>query len=461
MTRTAARRLRLASSLAVAGSLLVTGVSTAATQGISRAVGPFTSVTFGGDLLGAHEPSLLLDPSDPSKVSVFAIRGVYQGVVNQTTEGNDIQWFSTDGGRHFGPHRIFGGPHGGGDVDAEIGNHHEIYTVDLAVAGSELCTASSQNAPFVSLTGGACGADPQSRSNLEQDRPWLTRDGQRFFVTYRDFGAGLPFMEYSTDHLRGLQQCGAVLPPGSPAFQNTLTDRANIYLAKPIVDRAGNIIVGMTETLPTSFTQANGDGSTTPPNVGAQYVSVSTDHCKSFTSYPVLVNPADDLARQFSQLAVDQAGTVYLGLAGRIPSISKDVAAYLFTSRDHGKTWSSPRRVSSLQDGSVEYPALAAGRAGQVAMGWYASPSHDEATATWSYKIALSSHEGASPSYATAASGLHRGSMRGGRLGDYTSMVWDPKADRVIAAFAKDQGFDENQPVQYVVARQNISWPSR
>lgn len=67
--------------------------------------------------------------------------------------------------------------------------------------------------------------------------------------------------------------------------------------------------------------------------------------------------------------AADEAGNVYLAWAESHQD-GKDMAVYLASSMDDGKTWSAPKRVDD-GTGSKVFPAIAAGAVGRVAVAYY------------------------------------------------------------------------------------------
>jgi hypothetical protein len=82
----------------------------------------------------------------------------------------------------------------------------------------------------------------------------------------------------------------------------------------------------------------------------------------------------------FPVAAVDDAGTVYLAwsedrdappqLSSAGGKFAMDPHVYLSVSKDHGASWSEPRRMSP-PDRPAVLPAIAAGAPGRVALGWY------------------------------------------------------------------------------------------
>lgn len=89
--------------------------------------------------------------------------------------------------------------------------------------------------------------------------------------------------------------------------------------------------------------------------------------------------------------AADAAGNAYLAWAESHDD-GKDMAVYLATSTDDGKTWSAPKRVDDAS-GSKVFPAIAAGAPGKVAVAYYESdeaayPARASKDAAWNVTLA-------------------------------------------------------------------------
>jgi len=102
------------------------------------------------------------------------------------------------------------------------------------------------------------------------------------------------------------------------------------------------------------------------------YVAVSTDGGKTFTDYPVYINPDQNVAygHQFTNVTVDSAGNVY-------SVFSDNHNVYYAWSSDHGQTWSAPRQVNKNPSATAIMPWSVAGSAGKIDIVWYGTSYYD------------------------------------------------------------------------------------
>lgn len=97
------------------------------------------------------------------------------------------------------------------------------------------------------------------------------------------------------------------------------------------------------------------------------YVLVSHDEGATYTWIPLPEAPTGTpVSGTNLKLAVDDAGNLYaIWTASGL--------LYMAVSRTHARTWSAPMMVAAPGVGNVDLPAIAAGRAGNVAITYYAS----------------------------------------------------------------------------------------
>jgi hypothetical protein len=178
----------------------------------------------------------------------------------------------------------------------------------------------------------------------------------------------------------------------------------------------------------------------------------------------------------FALVAVDGASNLYVLFVHDITGGSDQAFhPYLWSSTDHGQTWSDPKKLND--DGHARaLPAMLAGtRAGQLMIGWYHStyknpdgtPNPDQCAdaATWHYEV-VTSTDATSPTPQFQSTrlpnsdsldnndivhkgGIHTGTGCNVALGDFSSMAYDRHGCAVVAYADDHTGKIENN-----VARQ-------
>ena len=115
------------------------------------------------------------------------------------------------------------------------------------------------------------------------------------------------------------------------------------------------------------------------------WIAVSQDGGKTFTDYPVYVNPdaTVDYGHQFINITVDQAGTVY--------AVFTDNHNLFYSySSNQGKTWSAPAQVNQSPSATAIMPWSIACGPGQLDIVWYGTSFYDGTTVPDNYPAAAS-----------------------------------------------------------------------
>ncbi|GAC1333185.1 MAG: hypothetical protein NVSMB17_13270 [Candidatus Dormibacteria bacterium] len=282
---------------------------------------------------------------------------------------------SADGGRTFArfadlPYKDVGGAVGGSDSDVVVDSSRKnLYIADLAAADATILRSQDQGLNF-----------PQSApAGPENDRQWLTTVGPNVYLTYHDFVGNIPLIFGSTDG-------GATFPPGlgfagtgqifAPTDTGFAEAKCNTLVGKPVADAAGTLYI-LTNTSTVAENAAAACATSVP--LDRFYMSVSTDGGHTFTSSLVsdlsaTGNPGQAVSGSwghvFNQLAIDNGGNLYIDASGTLDGVSP-VQNYLLVSKDHGKTFSRPILTNAHPRNAQLFPAIAAGQAGQVAVGYY------------------------------------------------------------------------------------------
>jgi hypothetical protein len=405
------------------------------------------------------EPSLAFDPSGNGAVYVTApqsIPALLNGPLGGTGGSKGVGlWRSPDGGHTWPTNANVGSAVGGGDSDVEVGADHTVYVADLEAVGAAICTSSDGGKTFRSGPGG-CDGLPFDQAGPENDRQWLSRgaDGS-IYLTYHDFAAGFPLIMRSTDHAATFQPCGSILDPTSSAGQN-YTPAGGTLVAKPAVGGDGTVYVEVTEP----------DRIAPPVGATLNHLFIATAKgCGPTTvwrDHQIYTDPGADLGKIFNAVAVDRGGVLYVVAAGHTKAGQQTTGIWLFTSHDHGVTWSKPLIVNPPALTANVLPAIVGGLAGgQVAIGWFGTSTSGDPNGLmnqWRYYVATSRDAGQTFAYATVTPDvIHHGDIctqgifcglipnqPGNRnLADFSSIAIDPSSGCLLVALPGDP---QNRP---------------
>lgn len=450
--------------LPLAAAVLTAGVTTATAAQRTPAT-TWQRPTKLGQWAGG-EPSAAFDPSGNGAVYIAAPQSIPTGanlvLGGAATKGVGF-WASHDHGRTFPISSDIGSAVGGGDSDVDVAPDHSVYVTDLEAAATSICRSTDGGRTFgdASAVNLGCSLVNTGQTGPDNDRQWLNHGPNGVeYLTYHDFAANVPLVYRSTDHGTTFVPCGNILGSG-PGMTNFVPAAGGDLVAKPVVDpRDGSMYVGVTEP-----DRSNIAGSPVGTPLGNLYIAVAKGGCTgttSFVTHTVYANPGANLAKDFDAIAEDGAGNLYMVGVGTLTAGQRGNGVYLFTSHDHGTTWSKPQRVNTPNLTADAMPAIAAGkRAGQVAVGWFGSSSsltendvHDQ----WRYYVATSTNGGRSFAQSTVTPsvihygdictqgimcGLLPGSTGDRNLADFSSLVVDPATGSLLAVFPGDP---QNRP---------------
>jgi hypothetical protein len=418
------------------------------------------------------EPSVAFDPSGDGHVYVVAPQGIPAGagiLINAlgqpfATKGIGF-WASSNHGKTFPFNANIGSAAGGGDSDVDVATDHSVFVTDLEAAATTICRSTDFGKSFADASpiNLGCATVSTNQSGPDNDRQWLNHYGkgetQVEYLTYHDFAGNVPLIYSSTDHGVTFVPCGNILGAG-PGQTNFLPAAGGDLVAKPVVDpKDGSIYVGVTEP-----DQQTAISSPQHYPLGMLYMAVARGGCNGatmFQTHLVYGNAGADLAKDFDAIAEDAAGNLYMVAVGKLTAGQKSNAVYVFTSRDHGTSWSKPQQVSSKDLGADAMPAIAANKAGQVAVGWFGSSSSNDENflkGVWRYYVATSSTFGRTWTQSTVTKDpIHYGDIctqglmcglnptgvgpysSGDRnLADFSSLAYDPATGKLLAVFPGD-----------------------
>lgn len=414
------------------------------------------------------EPSVSFDPAGNGSVYIVAPQGIPAGLNyalgGAATKGIGF-WASHDGGKSFPITSNIASSVGGGDSDVEVAKDHSVYVTDLEAAATSICRSTDGGKSFADASPAnlGCATVNTGQTGPDNDRQWLNHGPHgEIYLTYHDFAANIPLIYRSTDNGSTFVPCGDILGSG-PGLTNFLPAAGGDLVAKPVVDqRDGSVYVGVTEPDASNLT-------TSPVGtpLGNLYIAVAKGGCTgttAFVTHTVYANPGANLAKDFDAIAEDGAGNLYMVAVGKLTANQAANGVYVFTSHDHGTTWSKPQQVNTPDLTADAMPAITAGkRAGQVAVGWFGSSSsrtENDVKDQWRYYVAASTNGGKTFAQSTVTPRvIHYGDIctegilcgfdptssgSGDRnLADFSSLAVDPATGALLAVFPGDP---ENRP---------------
>lgn len=309
-------------------------------------------------------PTTIVDPqffaSEPS-IWVHTDGTIFLSGIAGSSNTTSFVWRSRNGGRtfdlldaHLAPniadprHRPCTASGGGGDSDIVVDRTGRVMMSDLQVVNLAINW---------SINGGdSWQCNTLAASTPEEDRQWLAPspaadgDGPNIDVyhVYRDLIVGaLP----GGNLVKPIQMHVDVTRDGGATWTQQSTYATNL------VSQSGPI-----------FTHA--DGTVYQPFYGGTtvYMARSTDEGKTWALKKVSER-ASSPGNKFVSADVDEAGNLYIAW---VEAGSWDV---LFSSStDRGDHWTPPIRINPQGSETADFPWVAAGKAGDVAVAWYGAP---------------------------------------------------------------------------------------
>jgi hypothetical protein len=389
-------RVRTMITLLLALSALGLGVPTAGAATYSAPV----------QLTGAAggEPSIATDPL--GDVFVDGPQGIPSGTNGHPGVGF---WVSRNDGTTFGPATYVGSDTGGGDSDV-LYSKGAVYVADLEATAAQICKSTDRGATFFGIgptpDPGNCTTTNGGQAGPSDDRQWLTAapDGT-LYLTYHEFVSAQP-IAFRSDNAGAddfSNTCGPLIT--DPTIEsNVPTDiTGGTLVARPVTDQAGNFYVLFATTTQTENAAAAAQGQ--PSGTFSQlYLAKSTDKCKTFTDYTVFDGEklhgenTVQFGDIFNDLVIDGAGNLYVVGAGYIGStpFATHTNVYLFSSRDHGETWSAPAQVGDSNAAHMLPAAVGGPSGGQLSIGYFRTVNGvtdpNATTGKWTYSTAQSSN---------------------------------------------------------------------
>jgi hypothetical protein len=309
---------------------------------------------------GAAEPAIRSDGA-----------GNFYGASENGLGGGTIAVKSADGGKHYAslvsPNGLSqandtGFAPGGGDVDVAVAPEknangvYNVYVSSLTLANIDVSTSSDRGATWT--------LNPVTTPETIDDREWIAADGvSKVCISYHNGpqgisvgcspNAGLTFTQWTS-----ALDAHHVWQAGENSIGNLAIDTAS-----DVIYQSYSAITKPEETA--CAPQLGVVAGTC--NYHGVYVAVSTDGGLTFTDYSVFINPDQTVGygHQFVNISVDKAGNVYA-------VYNDDHFVYYSFSKDRGRTWSGPFKISA--SGTGIFPWSAAGAAGKLDVVYYKTP---------------------------------------------------------------------------------------
>lgn len=367
-----------AAGVAALGATAVGPLFTFATTTLANPTGSAALISVGSNTMA--EPGISINPTGRAVINSFG----------------PTVWLSDNAGR------TWSAPNAAIDATGCTSNDADsVVAADGTLYAVSLCQTGLTNLFFRSTDGGKTWTSSLLNVPLpagaDADRPWIAVDPANpstVYLNYHSAGAVLA-SDYTIYVLKSIDGGQTFLPASAPTAQNPAGQVDNT-LGGNIPDRLlvdptdGNrvyIVWGATSA-------AGGLGSAVPtgdPGFTRIELGASGDGGQTWSVSNVLDAGAGTIAHVRPVSALDSAGNLYIAYSDRAAGTA-ETHVKLMGSRDHGGTWSAPARVDSGGLNSNVFPALAAGRPGQVDLVWQGSQAHDfnDTGATWAVMFAQS-----------------------------------------------------------------------
>jgi hypothetical protein len=329
---------------------------------------------------------------------------------------------------------------GGEDADVDYGSTGALHITSLLFLGNQTLLTGQLGVSAITCPNAATAFSAATCHSLiidvtESDRPWITSDGSRVFISYHDAGnSTLIHLQRSDDDGLTWRNVGdPIVGQGGATGQATFNNDQGNLAADPQTHTVYDIYaageVGILKAKTTDFDHI--------------YVSRSTDGGATWTAALVFhaATPVG-LNNVFPTVAVDPTnGTVHAAWSdGHTVSYS--------TSHDQGVTWSAAVAVNVAPASTALFPWVAA-RDGVVDLVYYGTTalSKDDPNAVWNVYVTQAINGGAFQQSRVSNTPNHVGVIctagiacaPGTRnLLDLFQVALDPRSDKAAVIYTDD-----------------------
>jgi hypothetical protein len=279
---------------------------------------------------------------------------------------------------------------GGEDADVDFGSTGTLHMTTLIFLGNPPLTSGQLGVSAITCTNAASSFNSNNCTSqiidtTETDRPWITSDGGRVWISYHDSGnSTLIHVQRSDDDGLTFHQVGdPIVGQGGATGNATFNNEQGPIVADSFTHNIYDIYAA----------GEAGIQKATTTNFNNIFVSRSTDAGVTWTAVLVFHAPLNTaLDNIFPTLAVDPSN-------GHLHAAWSDAHTVFYsTSSDEGMTWSAPVAVNIAPANTAIFPWIAA-RNGTVDLVYYGTTSvlgKDDPTAVWNVYLAQTFNDGAS-----------------------------------------------------------------
>ena len=329
---------------------------------------------------------------------------------------------------------------GGEDADVDFGSTGALHFTTLLFLGNQTLRAgqlgvSAISCPNAAAAFSAATCHGQIIDLTESDRPWITSDGSRVFISYHDAGNStlIHLQRSDDDGLTWHNVADPIVGQGGATGQSTFNNDQGNLAADPVSHIVYDIYaageVGILKAKTTDFDHI--------------FVSRSTDGGASWTAALAFhaATPVG-LNNVFPTVAVDPTNSAVHAAWSDGHTVS------YATSSDHGVTWSPAVTVNVAPASTALFPWIAA-HDGVVDLVYYGTTasSKEDPTAVWNVYLAQATNAGAFQQSRVSNTPNHVGVICTAGVGcapgtrnllDLFQVALDPRSDKAAVIYTDD-----------------------
>jgi hypothetical protein len=351
---------------------------------------------------------------------------------------------------------------GGEDADVDFGSTGTLHATTLIFLGNPTIITGQLGVSAITCGNAASGFNSKNCTaqiidTTQTDRPWITSDGRRVWISYHDSGnSTLIHVQRSDDDGLTFHRVGdPIVGQGRATGDATFNNDQGPIVADPFTHNIYDIYAAGEPSIQKGTTA----------NFNNIFVSRSTDGGLTWTATLVFHAPLNEAQNNiFPTLAVDPTN-------GRLHAAwSNAHKVFYSTSSDRGITWSQAVAVNIAPAKTAIFPWIAA-RNDTVDLVYYATTasSKDDASAVWNVYLAQTTNDGQSFAQSLVSNAPnHKGvictegiacpqpQIPGTRnLLDLFKVAIDPRNGKVAVIYTDDHSLGSFSLPQVVLAQQN------